>query len=55
VAHRADRFDLGEVFLEIGLIITALTLLTEKKAFWLAGILVGLVGLVLAFSGFAIH
>jgi len=29
--NRADRFDLGEVFLEMGLVITSITLLTRRR------------------------
>ena len=53
--RRADRFDLGEVFLEIGLVITSITLLTAKRGFWYFGLLLGIVGIVLAGSGFLIH
>lgn len=35
---RADRYDLGEVLLEIGLVITSITLLTRKRAYWFAGL-----------------
>jgi hypothetical protein len=35
--RRADRFDLGEVFLEIGLVITSITFLTAKRGFWYFG------------------
>ncbi|HVM74807.1 MAG TPA: DUF4337 domain-containing protein [Candidatus Saccharimonadales bacterium] len=52
---RADRFDAGEVVLEIALIICSLTLLTKKKAFWLSGIALGLVGLCVTVSGFLLH
>ena len=50
--HRADRFDLGEVLLEIGLVICSLTLLAKKKVFWFGGILVGAIGLSVAVTGF---
>ena len=50
--RRADRFDLGEVLLEIGLVICSLTLLAKKKIFWFGGVLVGLVGLGVALTGF---
>lgn len=53
--RRADRYDAGEVFLEIGLIICSFTLLTKKKGFWFAGIVLGGVGLVVAASGFLVH
>src|SRR5215831_15096735 len=50
--HRADRFDLGEVLLEIGLVICSLTLLSKKKVFWFGGVLVGAIGLAVAATGF---
>ncbi len=55
VGKRGDRFEAGEVFLEIALIVCSFTLLTNKKAFWFAGILLGLVGIGIAFSGFLLH
>jgi hypothetical protein len=50
--HKANRFDLGEVCLEVGIILTSLTLLTRRKLFWKLGGLAGLVGLAIAASGF---
>ncbi len=55
VQRRADRFDAGEVFLEIGLIICSFTLLTKKKAFWFSGMVLGAIGLVIAATGFLAH
>jgi hypothetical protein len=49
--HKADRFDLGEVCLEVALVLVSLTLLTRRKLFWLLGLLAGLVGLAVATSG----
>src|SRR3974377_830704 len=37
-SRRADRFDLGEVFLEIALVVTSITLLTGRKHYWMLGI-----------------
>src|SRR5208282_4526508 len=51
-SHRADRFDLGEVFLEIALVVTSITLLTDNRRYWYLGMLLGVVGLVAAGSGF---
>ncbi len=48
---REDRYDAGEVILEIALIICSLTLLTKKRVFWISGIALGLVGLVVTVSG----
>ena len=53
--HRADRFDLGEVLLEIGLVICSLTLLAKRKIFWVGGTLVAATGLVVALTGFLVH
>ncbi len=52
---RADRFDLAEVFLEIGLVITSITLLSGRRIFWYLGILFGVVGMVVAVTGFIVH
>ncbi len=53
--NRADRFDLAEVFLEVGLVITSITLLSGRRIFWYLGILLGVVGLVTAGSAFFVH
>lgn len=55
VSHREDRFDAGEVVLDIALIICSLTLLTRRKAFWYSGMVIGVVGFFIAVSGFLIH
>src|ERR1700758_4559551 len=46
--NRADRFDLAEVFLEVGLVITSITLLSGRKFFWMLGVLLGVIGIGLA-------
>lgn len=53
--HKADRYDLGEVFLEIALVISSLALLSGKRAFWLLGLISGLAGLGIAASAFLLH
>jgi|SRR5579862_2303259 len=53
--NRADRFDLAEVFLEVGLVITSITLLSGRRIFWALGILLGVVGIVIASTGFLVH
>jgi len=55
VRHQADRFDLGEVFLEVALVITSMTLLTRRRAFWIAALVIAAGGLVIAVSGFLVH
>jgi hypothetical protein len=55
VRGRADRFDLAEVFLEVGLVITSITLLSGRRIFWYLGILLGVVGFVVASTAFLVH
>jgi uncharacterized protein DUF4337 len=54
-SSRANRFDLGEVFLEIGLVVTSITLLTRRKAFWYLGLVCAAVGMGATVSGFFLH
>jgi hypothetical protein len=53
--NRADRYDLAEVFLEVGLVITSITLLSGRRLFWMFGMLMGVIGIVLAGTGFFVH
>jgi hypothetical protein len=55
VSRRADRFDAGEVFLEMGLVICSITLLTKKRFFWFSGIATAALGVLLAITGFLVH
>jgi hypothetical protein len=48
--RRADRFDLGEVFLEVALVITSITLLSGRKVFWWLGMASGAIGVLVAAS-----
>jgi len=53
--HKADRYDLGEVFLEIALVISSLALLSGKRVFWFLGLISGFTGLGIAASVFLLH
>jgi hypothetical protein len=53
--NRADRYDLAEVFLEIGLVITSITLLSGRRIFWHLGIVLGVVGVIVAVRGALVH
>jgi len=55
ISRRSDRFDLAEVFLEIGLVITSITLLSGKRPFWYGGMVLGLIGTAVAVSSFLLH
>ena len=53
--RKADRFDLGEVFLEVALVISSLALLSGKRIFWFLGIVAGFAGLGVALTGLLLH
>jgi uncharacterized protein (DUF362 family) len=47
---RANRFDLAEALLEIGLVITSVTLLTHSRIYWYLGMVFALGGVASAVS-----
>ena len=53
--RKADRYDLGEVFLEIALVITSITLLSGRRIFWHLGLLLAAGGAVVACSAWLLH
>ncbi len=55
VRRRADRFDLGEVFLEIALVVTSITLLSGRRGFWFLGMVLGVAGAAVAASSLLVH
>jgi hypothetical protein len=54
-SSRANRFDLGEVLLEIALVVTSITLLTDKRAYWYFGCVLAALGVICAASGLLMH
>jgi hypothetical protein len=56
LTHRkADRFDLGEVFLEIALVITSITLLSGRRIFWHLGLFIATAGVLVAASAWIVR
>jgi hypothetical protein len=49
--QKATKFDLGEALLEIGLVVTSITLLTRQRVYWLLGMVFGAGGLLIAAQG----
>jgi uncharacterized protein YlxW (UPF0749 family) len=49
---RANRFDLAEALLEIGLVITSVTLLTRSRIYWYLGIVFSLAGVASVASAY---
>ena len=47
---RANRFDLSEALLEIGLVVTSVTLLTRSRIYWLLGLVFAAGGILSALS-----
>ncbi len=56
LTHRkTDRLDLGEVFLEIALVITSITLLSGRRIFWRLGLLMATIGILVAASAWIVR
>jgi hypothetical protein len=53
--RKASRFDLAEAMLEIALVVTSITLLTRLSIYWVAGMVFGAIGLVVAVSGLLVR
>jgi len=53
--RRADRFDLSEALLQIGVVLSSITLLTRRRSFWITGMILGVAGLICAASVFFVH
>ena len=53
--RRAGRFDIGETLLEVALVITSITLLTHRRAFWYGGSAIATVGVLVAATGMLIR
>ena len=47
---RGTRFDLAETLLEIGLVITSVTLLTQRRIYWYLGLIFAVAGILTALS-----
>jgi hypothetical protein len=53
--RKADRFDLAEVFLEIALVVSSITLLSGRRIFWHFGLLTAAAGILVATSVWMLH
>ena len=53
--RKGDRFDMGEVFLEVALVVTSITLLTRRKLYWSIGLAAGILGVGVAATALWIH
>ena len=55
IGRRADRFDGGEGLIHIGLVICSMTLLTSRRLYWYAGMLIGAGGIAFALTAFLVR
>ena len=55
VHHQADRFDLGELAVELALVLCSISVLTKQSSFWFVGIVCGVIGIIIAVTAFLIH
>jgi len=53
--HRADRYDLGELGIELALVLCSLAVLTKRPRFWHVGIGFGVLGAGVAASALLLH
>jgi len=52
---RGSRFDLAEALLEIGLVVTSVTLLTQSRIYWYFGIVFSLAGIFCVAAAFIVR
>jgi hypothetical protein len=52
--HQAIRFDLGEALLQISVVLSSITLFTRRRSFFFGGLLLGVVGVVIAASAWLV-
>jgi hypothetical protein len=50
--HRADRFDLGELGVEFGLVLCSVAILTKRSPFWHIGMIATVIGVAVAATAF---
>jgi hypothetical protein len=53
--HQADYFDLGELGVELALVLASVAILTKRAGYWYGGLALGAVGLVAVAVGFFVH
>jgi hypothetical protein len=53
--HQADRFDWGELAVEMAVVLCSVAVLTKQAGFWYSGIGMGVLGAGIAISAFFLH
>jgi hypothetical protein len=50
--HEAERFHLGEIFLEIGIVFSSLSILFKQRGFYFVGLGTAIIGIVVSVTGY---
>ena len=53
--HQADWFDLGELGVELALVLSSVAILTKRSGYWHVGIVMCLLGVAAVVKGFLVH
>jgi hypothetical protein len=53
--QRAVRFDLGEALLQISVVLSSITLFTRRRSFFMGGLTLGVVGMLIAASAWLVR
>jgi hypothetical protein len=52
---KAVRFDIGEALLQISVVLSSITLFTRRHRYFMGGLTLGVIGVVIAASAFLVH
>jgi hypothetical protein len=55
IEHKALRFDISEALLQISVVLSSITLFTRRRSFFFGGLLLGVVGIVVAASAWLVR
>jgi hypothetical protein len=53
--HQADRFDWGELAVELAVVLCSVAVLTKASGFWYSGMVMGAIGAMIGLSAFLVH
>jgi hypothetical protein len=54
-AHRSNRFDLAEIFLEVAIVTCSIAILTKHRGIWMGSAVVAAAGVIIALTVLSVH